>query len=225
MGYVDAVQAGKILGLDPSAVRKYANRGILTAQKSGKKMMLDDREVADLKAARESCSNLGITVKEIFVLHKEGATGKFLAKHYGLPDGSLEKTLAWYAWEREMHAETGYGEDMLLTGEVAARLKLSSKPPVYSLVAAGRLQSYPFNGTSLISLQSLVSYLGDRVKEPLYTSREALELLRKSGINGITIANIDTVALSEKIGIKIQEKRMSTYSFTLDDIGQLRKNL
>ena len=227
MEYVDSIQAAKILGWDPSTVRKHAGKGVLTKTKSGKKLLFPIGEVNALRKGVSTRKDLGDLIRELFVLRKEGSPIRTLSQYAEIPQDSLELALGWYTYERRLYfngARLPY-DKIILPREAAARLKIVSKVPIYNLVREGRLQVHPqSNGNRYLLLSSWLFYIGKNAGKPLYTSREVLRMLNGNVVH-LSLAKLDTIAYQHGIGIKIQDKRMSTYLFAKDDIERLRKRI
>lgn len=225
MGHIDAVEASLILECDPSTVRKYAGRGRLPREKSGRKLLFPREDVAILQRSRNIRRTLGDLVKEAFVLQIEGAEMRALSRYLYISQQDLGLALGAYNDERCLYLN-GAASELLLPSELAARLKSRSKMAVYGLVNDGRLAVAPeANGQRLITPDSWLAYIDVRAGKPLFTLSEAIQVLIERGNHLPSMPVIYATISKYNIGMKIRESPMSSYLFTQQDIKRLEQRL
>ncbi len=225
MGMITTVEAANIFGINSSALRKIAARGLLSSEMQGVRLLFDEAQVRELNAGRKARRDLGNLVKETFVLNAEGTHVNTLSKNYNIPQVVLEQALEWYKVERKGYLNGAHDNpDALLSYEVKARLKIRSDSVIDSMIKNGMLVVYPTEGSyKIISLQSFVHYLGYRARQPLHTSLEALGILHSMGLD-IKFKRFEHLAWTNGLGMKIQAQiKMSGNRYTKDDIYRLKK--
>lgn len=224
---VGSKDVGGILGCDPETVRRYASKGFFHSLKNRKTKIFSRKEILDFKERKQAYDDLGNKVTEFFVLVKEGITDSEMIRNYpSMAPDKIRSAVKHYderrRWNLSEFCDLDY-EDVLLLREVAARLKVKWKPILYELTKDENFMVYQRKRTQCYSLGSLKIFLGKRAGKPLYTSREARDIINKINYKEISIKIIDTIAKNEEIGRKLRDYvRNSTYLFTLTEIDFIR---
>lgn len=221
-------QAGEILGISGRTVSRYTQKGLIVSfpkvEGSGFRgtgfRIEDVKELKKKILAREELDSI---IKELYVLEKTNFNRDSLLKEFEITNyQKIEDALFLYQFEREgilahFLIKSSEYDNVLLTEEVNARLKLVDGHVVPNLVESGHLEGISVRDNShkkyFIRIESLMSYLGDYANEFLYRTQTVAKL------TGLKINHIDKIACHYGLGFKIKPTEQGNYLFTPGEIA------
>ncbi|MBI2129911.1 hypothetical protein HYU07_06805 [Candidatus Woesearchaeota archaeon] len=239
MDYKPSKDVARLFGLNRCVLRNYAGTGLVKYDRRGKDLYVSVEDTEHLAKGIEGRRLLGSLIKKMYMLQREEVGIERLPVMLGLSKNDqvsndlIEHALWFYSYERKRYI-AGYGLDgkeneVLLIGEVLARLGISYKNVIYHLISERYLASYEQkknrakNGVKFILFDSWLEYIGTRKGKPLFNSEKALRSLSliRPEVK-ITPQRLCDIARENDIGFKISpKKKKSTFLFTRQEIYDL----
>ncbi|MDO8740860.1 MAG: hypothetical protein Q7J54_04800 [Candidatus Woesearchaeota archaeon] len=237
--YQPSKDVAERFGLERCTLRKYANMGLVGFVRKSKELYVSVEDTARLVKGIKGRRLLDSFIKKMYVLQREEVEIERLPTLFEFSKNDqrltelIEPALWFYSHERKRYIDVydldGKENEVLLMGEVLARLGISCKNVIYYLVSERYLVGYEpkknraKNGVRFILLDSWLEYIGNRKGKPLFNSEKVIKSLSliKPEVK-ITNQRLCDIARENNIGSKISpKKKQSTFLFTQKDIYNL----
>ena len=236
--HITTEKAAEILGITQQVVRNYIRGELLREVDQPKRVIkIHAEEVELLRRVQEAYTSLKKDIREIYLLHREGASLDYLAEEFDAKETEVDYAIALYKYIRRLQLKKyklpeKTNADALFQKEILARLRSSRNGHIPDLIVDGL-----FNGISteyadrnmLVSYESFEMYLA-KINAPkgkrLYKSRDAKRIIYEQYGTVVSIEKIDIVARENEIGIKENSNdKLSRYLFTREEISRIYNSI
>tara|TARA_Y100000310_G_scaffold299892_1_gene335108 strand:- start:405 stop:1091 length:687 start_codon:yes stop_codon:yes gene_type:complete len=224
---MNAAEAEKFLGLGRSAVNRLVRSGVLRSERNGKGNEIDEASVRVFRFRREAHLKLRKREEELFALTRCGVPSQDIEMEYDVSEQEILGALWFYDRTRKKRFATmdlsGIEGVVYTAKEITKRLRVKARHVLAELRdnEVIRFHQVGVNGRSryFADRDSFHGYLGDRMDEILYNSREIRDR------TGLTVKRIDEIAIKHSLGMKLKkhDPGKSMYLFTEAEISFMRE--